>query len=183
MSRCLRETIRLGWIWLNVLLFFFCFFKACLHTHSSTVYVRIRAAPHCAEFSIKMLWCEDTEECYNICNLDEVTKVPKNVFLKHFLLSVIMSLPIKNENSFQFSPQSRGDFMETSLSVYKHMLTLFQIVWHFCATHQHGGERTDGCIFIWCLQTQTCKHYIRMPVLHQLWKQIWTASLHISTND
>lgn len=49
----------------------FCLFKACLHMQLH----RIGAAPHCAEFPIKMLWCEDSDECYNICNLDEVTKL------------------------------------------------------------------------------------------------------------
>lgn len=102
-----------------------------VYTYSPTVYVRIRAALHYAESSIQMLWCADRDECYDICNLDEVTKV---VFLKCFgsTFSVIMSHTTNKTKNFQLSvchsPQST--------------LTLFYIVWHFCATNQYDDEKT-----------------------------------------
>lgn len=129
--------------------FFMCFKPD--YTNSFTVYVRIRAAPKCAAFYIKMLWCEDRDECYNISHLDEVTQVPKRYFwnvLGPCSPSSHPSLPIKTRTAFwlPFSPK-QGNFIEKSRSVHKHMLTWLHIVWHFCSIHQHGGERTDECVF------------------------------------
>lgn len=61
-------------------------------------------------------------------------------------MSSCPSLPIKPRTDFSlpFSP-GRGNFIEKSLSVNKHMLTLFRIVWQFCAAHQHGGEM---CVYL-----------------------------------
>lgn len=111
----------------------FCVVKACLHTQLDSVCQHQGAAPHCVEFSIK---CYDVRTEMNArtsaiwinCHLDKL-KFQKCISEMFCFLSSCPPSQIKprTASSLPFSLK-QGDFFELSLSVYKHMLTLFQIV-------------------------------------------------------
>lgn len=108
MSRSLRETICLVKIGLNVVSSPLPLVSIKLvYTWSSIANDRIRAAPR---IPIKMLWCEDRLEWYNISNLDEITKVPETFFSPPKCFeSVIMSLTSdKSKNNFHCAIEPRA---------------------------------------------------------------------------
>lgn len=134
--------------------------------------------------AIKMLWCEDRNGCCSISSLAEETLVSKFCLSSLNQSSLCPSLcPLKRIKpttlSVCLSFRKQSMFLQTHLSVYKNMLTLFLIVWHFCAAHQQGSKRTEENVFIWCPQSQTCTHGLTVMCERTSKFNLWSTDIQI----
>lgn len=166
---------------MNLFFFLDCFFCCCclfcLHLTDSVEHKGGRGGG----ILIKMLWCEDWNECCSICPLNEVTDVAKVYFWNVFGSVCFVTTDKTSFQSFIIQRFvivfKRVDcYTNTSDFVSYHSFDIALL------SHQHGGDWWWQmnvlclCVFIWCLQlnlnlktltaSQKKRHYFISTIFH-----------------
>lgn len=124
-------------------------------------------------FPLKLLWCEDWDEWYNICNLDEVAKVPKLSFWNVLGLRSLSSCPSllmkpRTDFSLPFAPKRSHFYWRESICIQTHVDFVTDCLTFLCYT---PAWRWWMCVYLLPadLNLQTlCRDRCFISVLRQI---------------